>query len=287
MKNNITKLIDSILSESSVDPRIENGIFDIHNFEHMQIMAEHMKSHGVDSGIISEVIDGLAVDEGKHPERQAYNKDGWLVTFPSAEYKQNAIKKGTHYSSDPTHGKGGMNLYYKKRGKQKRQVQQKLTTTSPEDPNMMTVPSKKPVPVKPPTSAPVASDKTTTPDKKTAPTPEPEEYADDYTATDAASETEKLKKAFGDSWAKEKKQKMQPAEMPNAQAAVPVATPTELPNYAKVSKQFAINKGWTATPYGEWRDRTGNTMAVSGLSGEVVPIQNTDREELKIAIEKS
>lgn len=40
-------------------------------------------------------------EKGKHPERQAYNKNGILVTFPTPEYKARAIAKGTHFEKDP------------------------------------------------------------------------------------------------------------------------------------------------------------------------------------------
>ena len=40
--------------------------------------------------------------EGKYPERQAYNAKGILVTFPTPEYKADAIKRGTHFEEDPT-----------------------------------------------------------------------------------------------------------------------------------------------------------------------------------------
>jgi outer membrane biosynthesis protein TonB len=39
--------------------------------------------------------------EGKFPERQAYNANGILVTFPTPEYKQRAIKRGTHFEKNP------------------------------------------------------------------------------------------------------------------------------------------------------------------------------------------
>ena len=38
----------------------------------------------------------------KYPERQAYNAKGILVTFPTPEYKADAIKRGTHFEEDPT-----------------------------------------------------------------------------------------------------------------------------------------------------------------------------------------
>lgn len=39
--------------------------------------------------------------EGKYPERQAYNKDGLLVTFPTPQHKQRAIQRGTHFEQNP------------------------------------------------------------------------------------------------------------------------------------------------------------------------------------------
>lgn len=43
----------------------------------------------------------MIAEKGKHPERQAYNKNGLLVTFPTPEYKARAIAKGTHFEKDP------------------------------------------------------------------------------------------------------------------------------------------------------------------------------------------
>lgn len=299
MKNKITTLIDSILSESSLDSRIESGIFDIHNFEHMEIMAEHMAAHGIDEKIISEVINELVVGEGKFPERQAYNKDGWLVTFPSAEYKQAAIKKGTHYASDPTHGKGGMHLYYKKRGKQQRQTQQDTTKVpvekpqqnAPVNPPEQNIPSdkSKPAPSDKQPVAPIKKSKAAAPVEK-----EPEEYDDEYTADDDAADEERAEKAFGNFWAKNAQQSPKPADASQEAPAANVPPPTPVapaapvaPDYTKPSKKFAETKGWKVTPYGEWRDKSGNTVAVTGLSGEVVPLKNTDREEFKLFSEKN
>jgi hypothetical protein len=54
----------------------------------------------------------------------------------------------------------------------------------------------------------------------------------------------------------------------------------------KSTETFASQKGWKSTPYGEWRDEAGNTVAISSPSGEVTPIKNTDREELKLFLSK-
>ena len=126
-------LIYNIITEASLDARIHDGVVDLRNSDHLQVVAEAIYDVCEDEQIVNKFVKKF-MDEGKYPDRQAYNKDGWLVTFPSAEYKQKALKKGTHFSSDPTRGKGGMNLYYKKRGKQKRQTQQVASTTQQEEP---------------------------------------------------------------------------------------------------------------------------------------------------------
>jgi hypothetical protein len=46
--------------------------------------------------------------EGKYPERQAYNTNGILVTFPTPEYKQKAIARGTHFEENPKRGQANV-----------------------------------------------------------------------------------------------------------------------------------------------------------------------------------
>ena len=282
----MNNFIYNIITEASMDTRIQDGVVNLKNIEHVQVVAEAMYDACGDESIVNEFVDGF-VDEGKYPDRQAYNKDGWLVTFPSAEYKQRAIKKGTHYGSDPTHGKGGMHLYYKKRGKQKRQTQQSVSSTTP---TQQSVANAKPT--QPSTTQKVAN-------AKSSPS---------VNNNDATARASRLSKITGG-----KKQTdtgspvSQPADStntttqpdtsttgstPEKSSPVPVApTPSTVtpptPNYVALSIKFANNKGWKEAPYGEWRDATGNTAAIVALSGEVVPLKNTDREELKIATEKN
>ena len=286
MNKKISKLLEDLITECECDNRIETGIFDIYNTEHLVVLSEHMTSHGISESVIEDAIQSM-VDEGKYPERQAYNKEGWLVTFPSKEYRDAAIKKKTHFSSDPTHGKGGMNLYYKKKGKQKRQTTQGQSTTSPQDQQQPSQPPK---------------------EKVTARTPEEEKEFQrlknaykvsprrdtDAVARYIASREPGFKL---DGEQEPSKQKLQspkqipsekPTEQPTAQPAidVPVVTqPTE--EYANISKKFAAQKGWKSTEYGEYRDAEGNPIAVVGLSGEIVPIRSNDREEYKIFAEKN
>lgn len=283
-----SKFISDIIIESALDHRIADGVVNLKNAEHIQVIAERLYDAGLDEELVNEFVEQF-VDEGKYPERQAYNKDGWLVTFPSKEYKDAAIKKKTHFASDPTHGKGGMNLYYKKRGKQKRQTQQDVSAA---EPTVAQNQLQKKEPVQPTTQS--------QPAKKSKETP---------TATGLTpSEKERLAKVTGRS--SEKPTTPAPAtqepaastaaqQPPTAPAASDKDTATPAPaidvpvvtqapkEYASVSIKFAKQKGWVAEPYGEYKDAENNPVAVVGLSGEVVPIRNTDREEYKIFAEKN
>jgi hypothetical protein len=282
---NIKNLISTIISEASLDGRIPNGIVDLKNTDHIQVVAEAMYDACEDENIVNEFVQSF-VGEGKHPDRQAYNKDGWLVTFPSAQYKQAAIKKGTHYPSDPTHGKGGMNLYYKKRGKQKRQTQQAASTTEPTEPvskpQVAAPSSPETVPQPAQTySSKKSKDSSTKPGEIT-----PEMMGDEE---EPAAKTAPSTNAGG-----ENSKEPVPTEQPKSEkptqpepAAAPAPAAPAAPSYTTLSVKFAASKGWKATPYGEYRDETGATSAVVGLSGEVVPIKNVDREEFKIFAEKN
>lgn len=53
-------------------------------------------------------ITSIIAEKGKHPERQAYNKNGLLVTFPTPEYKARAIAKGTHFEKNPKVGQSNL-----------------------------------------------------------------------------------------------------------------------------------------------------------------------------------
>ena len=281
------KFISSIISEAALDNRIVDGVVDFKNSEHIQVVAEKMYDSGVDEDIINEFIEKFLM-EGKHPDRQAYNKDGWLVTFPSKEYRDAAIKKGTHAVSDPTHGKGGMNLYYKKRGKQKRQTQQvKTTDVGVEKPEAASQPAQKQA-----TTTTAAKE----PEKKkrpvagriVSPAYEPEETGQDSgvtTATDATQEPQKPSPETQEP-IKKSPEKDQTSAQPEKQTTQ-VSKPEPTVSYADISKKFAESKGWTVTPYGEYRNLSGETQAVIGLSGEIVPVKSVDRDEYKIFAKKS
>lgn len=104
----IYKNVTELLNEICLDRRISDGIFDMFNNQHMDVLREKLVEMGLPENEVVEISN--AVIEGKYPERQAYNANGILVTFPNAEYKQRAIRRGTHFEEDPT--KGQSNLDY-------------------------------------------------------------------------------------------------------------------------------------------------------------------------------
>ena len=290
MISNTQKIIENIITESALDSRIPDGIVNLWNSEHIAVIAERMHDSGINGEVINEFVETF-MEEGKYPDRQAYNKDGWLVTFPSKEYRNAAIKKGTHAMSDPTHGKGGMNLYYKRRGKQKRQTQQAVSVT---DTEKQQLPAKsgeqKPQPpagrvVKEPSQQTVAADTST--DSQSGDKNQEQEFDrlsgggdDDVASPEAAEDKQSTKKDTENA-----PQKPQVAQVP-APSPDPVQEPSK-PHYEEISKKFVAQKQWMLTPFGEYRDAQGNSVAVVGLSGEIVPIKNNDREEYKLFAEKN
>ena len=286
----IDKFISEIITESALDQRISDGLINLKNIEHIQVVAEVLYDRGVDEEIINEFIQQF-VDEGKYPERQAYNKEGWLVTFPSKEYRDAAIKKRTHFGSDPTHGKGGMNLYYKKKGKQKRQTQQAPTVTEPKEPSAQPKQQSKakasPTGKIPTTDTPKNGYKSKTDTVGAAPSTEsPEQEFERLSAEEEDGVEEKPKINTGQKSPQKDTSTLssKPAEAPAIDVPV-VTTPPK--QYSEVSKKFASQKRWVPTPYDEYHDAEGNVVAVVGLSGEIVPVKNTDREEYKIFAEKN
>ena len=103
----MNKLLDKILSEVSLDHRVSNGMFNIEENDHMEALRDYLSKKGIDEESIRTFSNRVL--EGKYPERQAYNANGILVTFPTPEYKKEAIKRGTHFEEDPT--KGQSNLF--------------------------------------------------------------------------------------------------------------------------------------------------------------------------------
>lgn len=102
------RIIEKVLNDISIDPRVEDGIFDLKKNEHVGYLCEYFIGKGIEQEVVYEFCD-LLMEKGKFPERQAYNRNGILVTFPTPQYKKEAIKAGTHFENDPT--KGRPNLF--------------------------------------------------------------------------------------------------------------------------------------------------------------------------------
>ena len=96
MKEIYNKVLDAV----AIDTRLDTGIFDVLNNDHLSIFRELLVKEGVSEDIAITASNKLA-EAGRFPERQCYNKDGLLVTFPSPEHKQRAIARGTHFEKNP------------------------------------------------------------------------------------------------------------------------------------------------------------------------------------------
>lgn len=90
----------SIVNDICCDSRIKDGVLRLENAEHVFILQEYLEKAGYS---VDEIVDKTAnlFEAGRFPERQAYNKDGILVTFPSKEYRDRAVNKGTHFAENP------------------------------------------------------------------------------------------------------------------------------------------------------------------------------------------
>ncbi len=90
----------SLVNEIGCDSRIKNGTLDLKNEDHVIILQEYLENAGYD---INKIVEKTAklFEAGRFPERQAYNKDGILVTFPNKQYRDRAVTKGTHFAENP------------------------------------------------------------------------------------------------------------------------------------------------------------------------------------------
>lgn len=103
---NIKQIFFEALEKASTDNSIENGIFDISKQEHIEVLREYLLESNIDSKIVNQYLNKML--EGKYPERQAYNSNGILVTFPTPEYKQKAIERGSHFEQNPKKGQANV-----------------------------------------------------------------------------------------------------------------------------------------------------------------------------------
>jgi len=295
MSTVFSTFLQSVLLEAAIDHRVPSGVLDINDDAHRMVIAEKLLDRGIDPTVVLEVVNKLALKDGKYPDRQAYNKEGWLVTFPTPEHRAAAIKKKTHFASDPTHGRGGMNLYYKRKGKQARQQQQDASETDPAQDDQQAQPANS-SDTPDATSAtqqagggeselPAGGDATAASKSDGQSQPSDNEPKDGgsselptagSSATDQNAGDDSNKPAdAGDATAQAAQQQSAPApKEPDTSALV------------RLTQEFARQQQWTDTPYGDWNDSHGQHVAVTGLDGQVVPIKFTDRESLKSFAQK-
>ena len=95
----MSNLLDRVFAEVCLDERITDGVFKMEEAAHMDALREYFLKKGVDREAAIHVTNRMV--EGKYPERQAYNKDGILVTFPTPQHKARAIARGTHFEKNP------------------------------------------------------------------------------------------------------------------------------------------------------------------------------------------
>jgi hypothetical protein len=95
----MTRISDRIFNEVCLDERITDGIFKMDNATHMDALRDYFVKRGITKEAAVHVTNRMV--EGKYPERQAYNRDGILVTFPTPQHKSKAIARGTHFEKNP------------------------------------------------------------------------------------------------------------------------------------------------------------------------------------------
>lgn len=95
----MSNVVDKIFAEVCLDERIKDGIFRMDEEEHMDVLRDYFLKKGIAKEDAIRVTNRMV--EGRFPERQAYNKDGILVTFPTPQHKSKAIQRGTHFEKNP------------------------------------------------------------------------------------------------------------------------------------------------------------------------------------------
>lgn len=95
----MSNIVDNAMSEVCLDERVTGGIFKMEEEEHMNALRDYFVKKGLAKEAAVSVTNRMV--EGRFPERQAYNQDGILVTFPTPKHKAEAIKRGTHFEKNP------------------------------------------------------------------------------------------------------------------------------------------------------------------------------------------
>jgi hypothetical protein len=171
--------IDEILNKICLDERISEGVFFMEDNGHMDILQEFLIKTGLNEEDSVTIRNKMV--EGRYPERQAYNSNGLLVTFPTPEYKQRAIQRGTHFEVNPK--KAQANVFQK----------QPADTTPPQPQPQPSAPTAR-APVATPTVTPV----TTQPEQPTPLDAEEEPAKDERTPEEKAEDAKAVEMMLSD-----------------------------------------------------------------------------------------
>jgi hypothetical protein len=95
----MSQIAEKILRDVCLDERVKDGIFCLDDQTHLDALRDYFIRKGITKEAAIHVTNRMT--EGKYPERQAYNRDGILVTFPTPQHKARAIARGTHFEKNP------------------------------------------------------------------------------------------------------------------------------------------------------------------------------------------
>ena len=93
------RILNRIFTEVCLDNRITDGIFRMDEQSHIDALRDYFLKKGITKEAAIHVTNRMV--EGRFPEKQAYNRDGVLCTFPTPQHKARAIARGTHFEKNP------------------------------------------------------------------------------------------------------------------------------------------------------------------------------------------
>jgi len=97
----MSNIAERVFRDVCLDERIKDGIFNLEEQEHMDALRDYFIKKGITREAAIHVTNRMV--EGKYPERQAWRRDGILVTFPTPQHKAKAMAKdpGKYTDKDP------------------------------------------------------------------------------------------------------------------------------------------------------------------------------------------
>lgn len=290
------EIIDHLITECSLDNRITDGMFNPLVQEHMNILIEKLLEMNVLHEDIKEFTNKIV--EGKFPERQAYNKEGFLVTFPTPDYKAQALSSGDYFNYDPTSGKGGMHLVRKAEPSAMEPsgaVQDPSQVVKPEQPAIAEPKSaqapQKPEDVnvqKPEQAIKTSPDISNQPSTPKPALPEPQNNAPELPTKPEVNpvpvqQNPQSKSAPISQLSKKEKE---PVSYGTGEPEGKPLDLTDFSAYKDPSLEWAHNQKWEKRDNGNYYDSNGTLRAVIGIDGSAVPATEQDRVSIRQWLDK-